>query len=361
MSNNIGMVCKKYYIEHLRNNIINNGSYELYNKNYMETTKDLIKKMKELGNNIYQFHFPHINIFPKMHKNPISFRMVTCGTKAYFKEPNKTLLKILRVIFDKMRKTTYIKNSFDLIKKLTILQSNDFYFKDISSFDFSNLFDNIDLFDLQRVLIILFHQFNIKEICTLKKFNSLISFSLFNVFVHCGSEIYKQKRGVPQGGSISSILCNIYLSYYEDKQTFDDFILYRYIDDVLVVSQILDNYNLSFYPCNLQLVKNKKENEFTQFLDVNIKTSDNRLVYKIFDKKDTFNFPVIKFQHYFSCLHKSVFRNIIVTYLIRMYNLTNNSNDIDNFKNTMIFNLNNLMYDYRLIDICKEFNKSKNL
>ena len=43
-----------------------------------------------------------------------------------------------------------------------------------------------------------------------------------------------QVKGVPQGGSISNILSDIYLSYYESNIVQDNFYLSRYLDDLII-------------------------------------------------------------------------------------------------------------------------------
>ena len=58
-----------------------------------------------------------------------------------------------------------------------------------------------------------------------------------------------------------------------------------------------------------------------QFLDLNIHLINNKLYLDIYDKWTDFKFNVNTFTHFNSCLHTSVYRNIILNHLYRFKNL----------------------------------------
>jgi hypothetical protein len=67
----------------------------------------------------------------------------------------------------------------------------------------------------------------------------LIEFVFYTSYVGFGSNVYKQKRGLPMGSPLSPVLANLYLAAVEDSGVDDFGILglsyYRYLDDVLII------------------------------------------------------------------------------------------------------------------------------
>ena len=81
-------------------------------------------------------------------------------------------------------------------------------------------------------------------------------------------------------------------------------------------------------------------------MDLDIQIIDNLIYTNIFDKRNSFNFNIIKIPFWDSNLHISVFRNIVLNYIHRNNRLTTHKEDkitnIDSF-----FNLT-LKFDYPL-------------
>ena len=85
------------------------------------------------------------------------------------------------------------------------------------------------------------------------------------------SKLYLQKEGSSQYGT-SRLLADLYLHHYESKFKNNNTLLFRYIDDYILISF---NDVLTFdlpvkYPLNLKLTFNVVQNNYLHFLDLNI-------------------------------------------------------------------------------------------
>jgi len=82
------------------------------------------------------------------------------------------------------------------------------------------------------------------------------------------------------------------------------------------------NNELPIYPSYLELIKSNDSERNVNFLDLNISIdNNNKIITNIFDKRNEFNFEIVKFQRFNSCLHKQVFKNIILSQIIRINRL----------------------------------------
>ena len=87
---------------------------------------------------------------------------------------------------------------------------------------------------------------------------------------------------------------------------------------------IYDNLNCSIpvaYPSYLKLTKNTLQNNSINFLDLKLIIKNHKIYTDIYDKRNDFSFNVNSFTNFSSCLHTSVYRNILSNYLFRIKNL----------------------------------------
>jgi len=216
---------------------------------------------------IKNINFPYVIIVPKFHKIPIAFRSITCGTNIYSSIASKLLLKYLTQIFEtlKINNNSILNNSYSFITSI-----NNQQFNCINTFDFKDLFNNINIEDLNIVILKLFDLVNSNKVLSinLSHFKSLLKFVTFSCYLFQNSTFYVQTVGVPQGSASSSILANLYLFYYEHNYNKDnDYLLYRYIDDVIIFTYTnIDTP--SFYPKNLELLKSSNDTKNVNFLNI---------------------------------------------------------------------------------------------
>lgn len=230
--------------------------------------------------------------------------------------------------------TTIINNSIDCIN---LLKNKDIV--SIKSYDFEDLFNSIEIKDLYEKLILLFDEFQLVKYIDKSKYKHLIDFVLFENYLFNGVHVYKQINGIPQGGSASSILANLYLHFYENLQTNvkDIYVIYRYIDDILIAFFKKYNLLLDFYPRNLTLKLTNSNDKISNFLDLNINISD-QTKFNIFDKRDEFNFNISILQNWYSNLSRLIHKNIILNQCLRIKRIiTLDSDKMD--KQAQLFNL----------------------
>ena len=356
---NYAFICKKYYMDELKLQLNTSVSLTPIKTNISIIKKQIIAhyKLFKLKHNL---NFPYIVLIPKFHKSPITFRTVTIGFNSYTNAADKQLLFILKQFYDQFTKqeTHIIKNSFELIKNLKQLT----HILDIKTYDFKDLFNNIDINDLYHVIIKLSEQFNNTNHVSNPNFKKLLKFILYNQYISQGNSIYKLNKGIPQGGISSTILANLYLHFYEIQQTFNSHVMYRFIDDIIIFK--VNNYgpmlNFQFYPHNLQLIENVYTSTWINFLDVSLNIQKgNKIKIKIYDKTDNYNFKVNKLQHFSSNLSKSVFKNIINNQLLRIKQLNNTCYYKENIINLIKTTIQNKYPPYLIHSFIKTHFKFK--
>ena len=75
----------------------------------------------------------------------------------------------------------------------------------------------------------------------------------------------------------------------------------RYLDDILNINNVyFDNMVSQIYPSELQLNKAKTYDTEAAFLDLHLPISNNIVSTKINDKRDDFDFDIVKFS-FFDC------------------------------------------------------------
>jgi len=326
-ANNYAIMCKSFYSNYIFKLLENNTIF----KPIKDKSNTIIKKVnafyKLLKLKIKNINFPYVIIVPKFHKTPIAFRSITCGTNIYSSSANKLLLKYLTQMYEilTVNKLSILNNSYSLITSI----NNQHQFNHINTFDFKDLFNNIDIEDLNIVILKLFDLANsIKTLnINLSHFKSLLKFVTYNCYLFQNRIFYIQTKGVPQGSASSSILANLYLFYYEKNYNKNnDYMLFRYIDDVIIFSK--NNIDIpSFYPINLELIKSSNNTKNVNYLDLNIIIQENgKITTDIYDKRNEYNFEIAKCQYFNSCLHKKVFKNIIINQLIRINRICSKDN-----------------------------------
>ena len=73
---------------------------------------------------------------------------------------------------------------------------------------------------------------------------------------------------------------------------------FRYLDDILALNNDdFDTYTNEIYPPELTLNKANTNNQHCPFLDLDITVCNGKLNTKIYDKRDDFNFPIVKYPH----------------------------------------------------------------
>lgn len=147
----------------------------------------------------------------------------------------------------------------------------------------------------------------------------MIEWLINNTYVTVGDQIFRQKIGIPMGTDCAPYLANLFLYAYEFrfmKNTLKakNFKLLhqftrscRYIDDLLLINNDnkMESYKNLIYPPELLLTSEDKQDQIVNYLDLTLSIKDNDINYKIYDKRDSFNFPIVNFPNLFGNIPKS--------------------------------------------------------
>ena len=135
-----------------------------------------------------------------------------------------------------------------------------------------------------------------------------LHYLLDNIFIRFGSKLYRQIVGIPMGTNCAPLVADLILFCYErefmlslsdNNQT--DIIealnsTSRYLDDLLNIDNpYFEQMVGQIYPTELQLNKANSSNTEAPFLDLNLSITNGIVSSKICDKRDDFNFEIVKF------------------------------------------------------------------
>ena len=92
--------------------------------------------------------------------------------------------------------------------------------------------------------------------------------------------------------------------------------IYTYIYDIIII--LIDNINCSIpvaYSSYLKLTENILQNTITNFLDLKLILKNGKIYTDIYDERNDFSFNANSFINFSSCLHLSVYRNLLTNHL----------------------------------------------
>jgi len=191
---------------------------------------------------------------PKIHKTNIPLRPIISTTATYNYQLSKHLTKILSEV--RKKPPSFIKDSFELMKKITKLESNNNEI--LISFDIDNLYTNVPVLEaIETALDLLYkNEKNLNCPYDRSQFKKLLEFSCINVPFRFYNDNYIQTDGVAMGSPIAPILADIFISKLEEKlnrfTTNKPKIWYRYVDDILSCRLFHTGFNntLRLYKAN---------------------------------------------------------------------------------------------------------------
>ena len=112
------------------------------------------------------------------------------------------------------------------------------------------------------------NKLNIIDCIAEQYFNTLTRFILCHNYIIFNIKLYEECIGLPQSWKASRMLSNFYLHYYEYYTAFNNFVFYRYIDDIIIYN--LNNNNFAkiqiLYSINLTVTENSIFFSFHRFL-----------------------------------------------------------------------------------------------
>ena len=144
---------------------------------------------------------------------------------------------------------------------------------------------------------------------SIKQLIECLHFVIGNSYVLFKKKVYRQVVGIPMGTNCAPHLANIFLHMYEKqfikslndkgKEKVSGFLnhMFRYQDDCLVLNDYrqFKRYINTIYP-DVMVLENTNVNRVeSNYLDLNIKLENGYFQYKSYDKRDDYNFDVIRY------------------------------------------------------------------
>ncbi len=341
--NNIGFVCKKYYIRKILDEV-KSDTYDEINGSKLEIIGKQKDRSRKLGIEIDKDNekLPYIHATIKMHKNPVKFRYIIASRQCAAKGIAKKLTKILKLVMDINRNYCRKIKWYTGINRMWIATGTKDVLEEIShinkrkrastveTFDFSTLYTKIGLEDLKEKLkwcidkafkggmnqwirVSKTAQFDAGkkrkdgELFSKEQVYEMVDFIIDMAFFCIGDKVYRQKIGIPMGTDPAPFMANLYLYYYEyhymEKMTKEEYgaarkwygHIRRFIDDLCGLNnhgQIGNNWK-KIYPKELILNKENADDKEASFLDLFITVDNNTFNTKIYDKRDAFPFDIV--------------------------------------------------------------------
>lgn len=379
-SNNYGLICKKLYLLSLMeemgihyenfadaftdNNV--NGTYTKLNTydKLPIILKHKLFHVKQNLNVLVDGDLPIIYALPKLHKSPIKFCFITGAYNSSVKPLALELCKIFSHLKQhflnythnvanncRTIKTYWAINNSNITEELNNIRNRNIK---LYSADFTDMFTNIPhniiISKMKDLITLCFKNSGKRFVATngIKTFYTeniidkyrcynttdllyLIDYLLRNSYCMFANIIYKQNKGVPQGGNFSPLLADLTISMFEFEYSKSIrisenqlFIPFRYMDDLLIVH----NYNENFidhiltvvYKNTLSLKKTHISQHKCNYLDISLEVIDNVIETNLYNKTDYFNFKVNRFPHRDSEISINVKGNVIYTETLRIAN-----------------------------------------
>ena len=161
-----------------------------------------------------------------------------------------------------------------------------------------------------------------------------------NCFFTCGEHIFRQVIGIPMGSDPAPFMANLFLYHFESKwiknlkkeniqkaRRFSN--TFRFIDDLLTSNDnnlSLENFE-SIYPPELKLNLESSGDRIT-FLDIDLKNINGHLDIKLFDKRDSFSFDIVRLPFCSSNMPSIMFYSNLGAEFIRIARV---SSSLENF------------------------------
>ena len=383
-SNNVALICKRFYIQNLLNEVGVPGNASPTYKLSEEDPDNIIHNnallCEKFGITLEERlkALPFMYWMPKMHYNPPRARFIIASSSCSTKPLSKITSSIFKHIFNQVRnfhKKSYfyknynrfwvIENTSPVIDKLTQINAKRGA-KDVSTYDFSTLYTKLPHDDLiQNLNDVVDFAFDggkkkkgNRKYLTVTKFSAywtkkkkgdnsftkqeiklLVKHLIKETYFQIGNLLFKQCIGIPMGIDPAPFWANLHLYTYEynfikslmsvDKRRAMRFkFATRFIDDECNLNDG-GEFGRSFhaiYPPELEL-KCEHQGTHATFLDLDINISNGIFVYKLFDKRDDFPFFIVRMPDLSGNIPNHVFYGSVMSEFLRIARCTLLYND----------------------------------
>ena len=384
-ANNISFICKQHYAEVILselkyNQILSNSSSSDTYKYVTQPSADIIKDHRnQLSAHGLQLKegmdcLPSMYWIPKLHKVPVGNRFIIASPKCSLKPLLKDVTPILKLFqnqiksfHDKNRLWTNVSNFWIIQNNTPVVERIDKINQkkkavSVRTFDFSTLYTKIPHNLLKGALC------EIVDFCfkggiskgvyvhnneafwrkpskdstdpyTMETIKSLLEYVIDNAFFQVGNKVFRQIIGIPMGSDPAPFIANLFLYTYENRFMFnlkkDDMSraknlrhVFRFIDDLIALNDN-DEFMRShkdIYPPEMELKVENEDNLSASFLDLALAIQEGIINTKLFDKRDAFNFSVVRMPFKCSNIPNKMFYSTIGAEVLRICRTTSHYN-----------------------------------
>ena len=168
---------------------------------------------------------------------------------------------------------------------------------------------------------------------------SVLNYVIDNAFFQVGNKVFRQIIGIPMGSDPAPFIANLFLYIYENRFMTnlkkDDLAraknlrhVFRFIDDLISLNDN-DEFMRShkeIYPPEMELKVENENNFSASFLDLALAVSEGVIDTKLFDKRDAFNFSVVRMPYKCSNIPCKMFYSTIGAEILRICRATSHYN-----------------------------------
>ena len=190
-----------------------------------------------------------------------------------------------------------------------------------------------------------------------------------NIYVCCGDSVFRQTIGIPMGTDCAPFLANLYLYSYEyqwllkryEAKDFDVLnkfkYCFRYLDDLLCINndEVMDSVMKDIYPEELALESDNAKLH-THYLDLDLEIFQDKISYKLFDKRDAFGFRIVNFPNLSGNIPTKQSYGVFVSQLIRYARCCQHLKDFSQRAKILIDRLTTQGFELKqLKKVCEKF------
>ena len=201
-----------------------------------------------------------------------------------------------------------------------------------------------------------------------EKLCEALTFLLENIYIRFGSKLYRQIVGIPMGTNCAPLVADIFLFCYgrdfmlslsEDNQS-DVIEAFNstswYLGDILnIANNYFDCMVNCIYPSELQLNKANVSDAEASFLDLHLSISDGFVKTNTYDKRDDFDFDIVKFPFLDGDVPRSTSYGVYISQFIRFARVPSHVDGFNTRNNVLTAKL--LRQGYRYQKLHKAFSK----
>ena len=383
---NIALVCKRFYALVLAkelgliNNVDNNDDIT-YRIEYFNSTEVIdqhwldLKRLFNISCDQVNKCLPNMYWLPKMHKIPSKARFIVAAPVCSIKQLSKVVTTAFKIFFKQIEKYNKISSFFSGVNTFWIIQNNVPVInsvnqlnkrsaaKSITTFDFSTLYTKIPhdklIYVLNSLVDFCFKSNDCKYLVITRygakwsndisiqdiwfdgtKMKVAVAYLLDNCFFMTGKILFRQIIGIPMGSDPAPFFANLFLYFYENKwlkelkrvdlakaRRFGN--TFRFIDDLTAINDggEFERCFPDIYPPELELKKENVGNCDATFLDLDLNITDRKFNIKLFDKRDTFPFDIVRMPFILSNMPSTIFYSSIGAEILRISRVSNNGHN----------------------------------